>query len=148
MLRSPNPLTILLSLLLMSACGTEPPPSGLTVQDAWIREAPPNAMMLAGYMVVTNNDTQPHTLISAHSEAFGEIEFHRSFEVDGVARMEMQPRLVVPAQGSISLEPGSYHMMLMQPTTPLSSGSVVTITLRVDNGKEISIDVPVRKPGQ
>ncbi len=45
--------------------------------------------------------------------------------------MEMRPvdRIIVPAQGSVVLAPGGYHIMMMGLVEPLTVGSALNVTL-------------------
>lgn len=117
----------------------------LSVRNAWIREAPPNAMALAGYMVIENSGAQARELISAKSPVFNTIELHRSQMSGGVARMVPQQSIPVAARGQVQLMPGDYHMMLMNPTQPLKAGDTVDVNLTFDRGEMLSVKLEVKK---
>lgn len=107
----------------------------LVISDAWIREAPPTATVLAGYMRIDNPGAQEQTITGVTSPRFERIEMHRTEVVDGVARMLPQEQLVVPAGGSLTLEPGGLHLMLIGPTEPVAAGDTVTLRLQLgDDG--------------
>jgi copper(I)-binding protein len=103
-------------------------------------------MMLAGYMVVSNSGDEARAIVSASGEDFGYIELHRSMIEDGMARMIPQENIPVPAKGSVELKPGDYHLMLMQPKKELKAGEESTLTIVMDNGESITLNVPVKKP--
>jgi periplasmic copper chaperone A len=117
----------------------------LTVSGAWVREGPPTTAVLAAYMQIDNTSAQDQTLVGASSPQFETVEIHRTEIVDGVARMLQQERLVIPAGGGVTLEPGGLHLMLIQSQQPLAQGDQVTIRLRLDDGTEIPVDAEVRK---
>ena len=119
----------------------------LTGVDPWVREGPPNARVLAGYMVVSNPSDRPVTIVGASSPAFHSIEFHRTVLEAGVARMVEQERLQVPAGGQLALEPGGYHLMLMGAQRPLRAGDTVTINLSLHGGNDVNAEATVRKAG-
>ena len=123
-----------------------------TVEDAWVREAPPNASVMAGYVTITNNSKQDHILTFAKSKQFSAVEIHSTIVEDGVAKMRRQDDLPVPAGGSLELKPGSYHLMLMSPKTAFKANDEVTVTvcLKLDDDpkaeiKEVDIVMPVQK---
>ena len=109
----------------------------LTITNAWIQEAPPNAKMMAGYMSLTNNSNTPVTVRSVTSQSFREIGIHRTLYKDGMAKMISLESLTIPGQGAIIFEPGSYHLMMFSPEKTLSSGDKVTVSLQMKNGPTI-----------
>lgn len=117
---------------------------GLMVLDPWIREAPPTAPALGGFMVVHNHSDREQAIVGASSPAFGQVELHRTVADGGVMRMVHQERIAIPAQGQVVLEPGGYHLMLMQPRQPLKAGDTVAVTLRFDDGGSAAVNYAVR----
>ena len=117
----------------------------LSVEDPWVKEGPPSARVLAGYMTIRNGSSQTQTIIGVSSPAFAMVEMHRTEIQDGMARMVEQERLKVPASGQLSLEPGGYHLMLMGANRPLREGDTVEISLQPENGEAVVIQAPVRK---
>ena len=137
-----------LIVLLVSSCN-QSSSNAISTADAWVREAPPNASMLAGYVTITNNSDQERILKSAKSKQFKMVEIHKTIVEDGVAKMRRQDDLPIPAGASLVLEPGSYHLMLMRPNSPLKANDEVTVTVSLQSGddvKEIDIIMPVKKP--
>ena len=117
----------------------------LTLRDAWIAEAPPNANMLAGYVIIENAGRQAQTLIGVSSPAFSRVELHRSVTTDGMARMIPQDRVDIPPSSLTRFEPGGYHLMLIGPKRPLQAGDQVQIFLRFKDDKVLSTTAVVRK---
>ena len=117
----------------------------IAIEDAWIREAPPNASAMAGYMRITNSSEKHIILHSANSPAFKAIEFHRSIEKDGVYRMVPQFHLHIAANSTFELKPGDYHLMLFNPVRPLKDGDEVTLSLTFSEQQIIETVVPVKK---
>ena len=76
-------ITLLLALLF--SCSNENKNS-ITINDAWIREAPPNASAMAGYLTITNTTKQDRILTFAKSKQFNAVEIHRTIIKDGVAK--------------------------------------------------------------
>ena len=121
----------------------------ITVQDAWIREAPPNVFSMVGYLTFHNNSLQDYTLTCAKSKHFKDIEFHRTVIKDGVAKMRHHDTLTIPSSGSLAFKPGDFHLMLIGPQTGFRAGDELVITLCIvhDNKQEeFDIIMPVKKP--
>lgn len=118
----------------------------LDISGAWVREGPPTAQVLAAYMQITNPGAQDLVITGASSPQFASVEIHRTEIVDGMARMLPQAQLVIPANGSITLEPGGLHLMLIQAREALPAGAQVEIQLQLENGANQAVTASV-KPG-
>lgn len=122
----------LIPLLLLgvagSACGAET--GRLSAHDAWIREAPPGATAMAGYVVLRNGTGSALRCDAASSPDFGAIELHRTVIEDGQSRMLRDQVIELPAGGEARLQPGGLHLMLFRPQRPLPTGSLAELTIR------------------
>ena len=136
------PRWLALALAFVPAALFAQPP--ITVEDAWVRAAPPSMPMTAGYLTLQNATRDDVALTGVESAQFARVELHRSTLVDGVARMEAVESAVIPARGELVLEPGGLHLMLMEPQQSLTAGADVVLTLSFDNGWTVEVDVPVR----
>jgi copper(I)-binding protein len=106
----------------------------LVVDAAWIRAAPPGAMMLAGYATLRNDGDAPLQVIGAASADFGEISLHESVEENGVERMRALGPFTIAAGASVKFAPGGKHFMLMQARRALQTGDAVAIDIATDAG--------------
>ncbi len=118
----------------------------ITVQNAWIREAPPTIKIMAGYLEIENLSDKTLTLISAESSKFERIEFHLSQTEDGIARMQQQEHIVIPGNTTFSFEPGGYHMMLFNNTAPMREGDLASIKLTFADHGTLMFDAMVKRP--
>lgn len=109
----------------------------LTIEDAWIREAPPMAKTMGGFMVLNNPGSTDLHLVSAASPFFSRVMIHRTVIAEGVARMVHQLRVTLPAGQRIEFKSGSYHLMLMHPQRRFITGDHITVTLKFSDGDEI-----------
>lgn len=134
----------LCALILLALCGAAPADTVLGVRDAWVRQGPPGASVLAGYMSIENLSGQPQTVVGVRSEDFERVEIHRTELREGMARMVPQERLQVPAHGRLTLEPGGYHLMLMRSRRALKAGDAVPIVLETESGEEVLTEARVR----
>lgn len=117
----------------------------LQVEDAWVREAPPNAHMMAAYMTLKNTGSGDAVLTQVDSPAFDHVMLHKSEVVDGVARMIHQSEIVIPAKGAVELKPGSFHLMMPAPEKRLVEGDRVDFVLTFSNGDTTRVQADVRK---
>ncbi|HEU0229771.1 MAG TPA: copper chaperone PCu(A)C [Burkholderiaceae bacterium] len=118
----------------------------LQVSGCWIRALPSPAPS-AGYFVVHNNGAHAAVLTSAASPAFGMVMLHKSVESGGVSKMIMESSIPVPAGGSLTFKPGSYHAMLEQPVHKLVVGSTLGLELRFASGEVARATCLVRPAG-
>lgn len=114
------------------------------VNDAWIREAPPGAAVLAAYLTIENGGDAERTLVAADSPDFGRIEIHATRIKGGMASMAPLKGLKIAAHGRQTLAPGGTHLMLMQPRRELRAGDRVKLTLGFDGGLRVATEATVR----
>ena len=137
-------ILFLVTLLLLVAC-TNSNEGPITIEDAWIREAPPGASAMAGYMKISNISSDDLILHSAKSPDFNAIEFHRSVEKDGVWKMNRHLHIHLDANSSVILKPKDYHLMMFSPKRQLKEGDQVDVNLQFSNDINIDVIVPVVK---
>lgn len=103
----------------------------------------------AAYMHIENTADQPDVLLSVTTDVSDDAQIHQTtVDASGVAKMEhMENGIEIPAQGSIDLAPGGYHIMMMNLKRPLAMGETIHLTLSFQSGVTISFDVPVMPIG-
>ena len=132
----------LLSTLFSVAAHAE---STLIFENVWIAEAPPVSKVQAAYMNIRNTGDKDRKLVSAKSDDFGAIEFHRTIDKDGMASMQPQKYLLVPAGGTLTLKPGDYHMMLFRPARKLRAGDEASIQFQLADDSQVTVTAVVKK---
>lgn len=136
----------LLMLLLWGGVSTAEA-NGVMVEQAWVREAPPGTMALAGYMTLHNHGDSPKMLVGAGSDAFASIMLHQTVLQQGMARMVHQHSITLPAGGMLRFEPNGYHLMLLKPKQPLRAGNRINVTLKFESGEQMDVEYEVRPIG-
>lgn len=137
-------MKLTIQVALLAACVTTAAwACDLKVEGAWIREAPPNAMALAGYAKLSNTGAATLKIQSVTSAAFASVEAHQSVTENGMAMM--RPLTVeIPANSSVEFAVGGKHFMLMQPKQPLKKGDVVNLVIKDAAGCASSVPFKVR----
>lgn len=129
----------------LSACAG----AQVTVTDPWVRATVPQQSASGAFMKLAS--AQPARLVQARSPAAAVVEIHEMAMHDNVMRMRAVDGLDLPAGKAVSLEPGGYHLMLMNLKQPLKQGETVPLTLlieRADGGREtVEVHAPVRALG-
>ncbi len=160
----PPVLVILASVVLLAACSSaaSPPPLGISVTGAWARSTPATAGTSAAYATITNAGTTADALIGASSPVATSAEVHETMTMGSPAAssggmmgspaassggmMGMQPvsRVEITAGGSLQLQPGSYHVMLIGLTSDLVTGETIDLTLIFEKAGPITVKAEVR----
>jgi copper(I)-binding protein len=144
-------------LLSVAACGDDDAADGITIGDPWARASAMTQNAGAVYMQIdagANGDTLLGVSVSSDIAAMAEL--HETVMVDdgsgttmadGMGAMTMQAieSLAIPSNGTVSLEPGGYHIMLMDLVDPLVSGETFEVTLRFEDSGDQTIQVEVRE---
>lgn len=114
----------------------------VTVSHQWMRFLTPQ-IPAAGYFTLYNGSGQPAVLTGAASPDCGQLMLHRSEMKNGMASMHMVPDIVVPPHGSVTFQPGGYHLMCMSPAATLRPGHTVPVSLRFKDGPAMAVNFPV-----
>lgn len=114
------------------------------MSDAWVKAAASG--MTGAFGTLTNDGDAPVTIVSATSSASASVELHETAD-DGSGDMrmrEVEGGFVIPAGGTLALEPGGNHLMLMGLDAALSAGDEVTFTLEFADATTSSFTAPVK----
>ncbi len=118
----------------------------LSIVDPWVRSAPANAPALGVFMTIRNHTNQPVRLMNASVDSgYDRVELHRTQQVNNMMKMLKQDFIPIPAQGSLTLKPGSWHVMLIGPSTVPGEGELVSMQLNFDNNVTKMITAKVKK---
>tara|TARA_Y100000310_G_C20679159_1_gene814864 strand:+ start:98 stop:559 length:462 start_codon:yes stop_codon:yes gene_type:complete len=142
---------IIITLLVaeLTACTAEPIPR-LSIQDPWTRPAAIGGNA-AVYFTLVNKGNAPDTLVGASSNIAKTVGTHETQmggnrERGNVIRMVPIPRIEVPARGRIELQPGGFHVMLVELKQDLNLDDTVSVTLLFEKSDEITVVAKVRQP--
>jgi periplasmic copper chaperone A len=115
-------------LAALAAPGTAATPADVTITHPWMRFLTPQTPA-AGYFTLHNSGAQPIVLTGAKSSDCGQLMLHRSVVRNTSASMVMVHSITVPAHGAVTFQPGGYHLMCTSPSTAISPGRQVLVTL-------------------
>jgi periplasmic copper chaperone A len=88
---------------------------------------------------------------SADMDSEGDIDGGADMESEGdmnggMMQMREVDRIDIPAGGTVLLEPGGFHVMLLELQTPLVPGDTVDVTLTFELAGERTVTAEVREP--
>ncbi|MBP3087734.1 copper chaperone PCu(A)C [Corynebacterium sp. sy017] len=126
-----------------SKSDSESESEAVSFEDAYVKSAKKEDGMTAVFGVLKNNTGAEVNIVSASvSVAASSYELHEV--VDGVMRPK-EGGFVIPAGGSLTLQPGAEHIMLMGLQEDVEAGEDYSVTLNLADGTEIVVDdVPSR----
>jgi copper(I)-binding protein len=129
---------------ILIACAVSLPAwaANVSVTDAWARATMPGQPVSGAYMQIQSDADA--RLIGVSSPAVPRVEVHE-MKMDGdVMRMREVKAIDLPKGKTVSLQPGGFHIMLMNLPKPIAAGDVIPLTLVVEsNGKRQSVEVKV-----
>lgn len=118
----------------------------LLIKNAWARFSVPGMKASGVFLDLDNQSRQDDVLLSVSTPVAGQGEIHESISENGMMKMQALPEgLPLPASQVTHLQPGSYHVMLMNLKEPLKLGMTIPVTFKFKYHKPIIINVPVIK---
>ncbi|MDB5616749.1 DUF1775 domain-containing protein [Tardiphaga sp.] len=142
-MKSPAPM-------LRLAASTQPAMEGmvhagnLMITAPWTRATPPGAKLAGGYLTVMNMGKESDRLTGGSFGAGGRIEVHEMSMTDGVMKMrEVGGGLEIKPGATVKLEPGGYHLMLLNLAAPLKQGDKVKAQLTFEKAGRVDVELDV-----
>ena len=122
-------------------------PSSVRVDAAWSRALPPVSDTGAVYVTVTNLGVQPDALVGAETPMAERAELHEHVMQDGLMKMRKVDAVKLAPGGTVVMEPGGLHVMLMKLAQPLEAGTSFPITLHFRSAPTVTVSVSVMSMG-
>ena len=120
----------------------------LHLAQPWSRATPKGASSGGAYLTVTNNGAAPDRLSCAGSDAAAQCQIHTMSMENGVMKMRLvEGGLEIKPGETVTLKPGSDHLMLMKLKHPLEAGKTVEATLQFDKAGTIKVAFPILAMG-
>ncbi|MDH6128950.1 copper chaperone PCu(A)C [Kitasatospora sp. GP82] len=116
------------------------PKSELSIADSYIPLPAAPGGMAAGYLTVKNAGAGTDQLVKVSSPGAKSVTMHRSNE----NTMEEVDALDVPAHGTLALDRGGNHLMIMDWDKAPAVGDKLELDLTFAKGNTISVQVPVK----
>jgi copper(I)-binding protein len=126
----------------VSACGGD---DGISIERPWARASASMQNAGAAYMDITSPNDDALVGASVDSSIAGMVEIHEVV-MDDAGAMSMRPAgsVNLPAGETVSLEPGGYHVMMMNLVDALVEGETFVVTLEFADAGSIEVEVEVR----
>ena len=152
------------SALVASACSSSGSSSvtfkakDIVVSNVWVSESAGSADTGAVYLTIENTSGSVDKLFSASvSQAFAKsASIHETVTTDGTTAttmgagsssmmsMKEVASVTIPANGSVTFEPGGYHIMLIGLAAPLKDGQKFDLNLGFLNSGVVKVTATVK----
>jgi copper(I)-binding protein len=120
-------------------------PADVTVKDAWVRTTVPGQKGTGAFMSITSKTDL--RLVGAASAVAGVTEVHEMKMNGDVMQMRAVSGLDLPAGKAVALQPGGFHVMLLDLKMALPKNVTVPLTLLFKDAKgvdsKLELTVPV-----
>jgi periplasmic copper chaperone A len=120
----------------------------ITVAEPFARASAGMAQVGAAFMTLKNGSASDDKLLTASSPVAAGAELHNHIMEGDIMRMREVSSIDVPAGGTVALQPGGLHVMLMGLKQPLRQGEVFPLTLTFAKAGAITVEVPVKAPAE
>jgi len=140
-----NPISHTLSLVIAMVLVAGVQAQTVEVKNAWVRATVQGQKATGAFMQITAPAAS--TLISISTPVAGVAEVHE-MKMDGDV-MRMRPLakgLELPAGKAVQLQPGGYHLMLMDLKLPLQKDTTIPVTLTLQDSKGVQSTQELRVP--
>lgn len=142
-------LAAFIAVIALSACSNAEEGPAVSMSDPVVRaidqisfiNEKTGKAMTGSFMTLTNNSNEDVTLVGGSSPVAGIVEIH---EVIGGVMHNASDGLVIPANGTVELRMGGWHVMLMELNQALNAGDEVDMTLEFSNGETLTFKAPVK----
>jgi periplasmic copper chaperone A len=145
----PSLLTRTLTAAMLSILSAAAAYAGeIAVDNPFARASAGPAKVGAVFMTLKNSGAADDALVAAESPVAARAELHMHVMDGDVMRMRQVASIDVPAGGTVSLEPGGLHIMLIDLREPLKQGETLPLTLTFAKAGKVTVQVPVKSPAE
>lgn len=116
----------------------------VSTKNAWARPTREGAKMTGVFLDITNPGKSDDSLVSATCECAEVTEIHESMHNHGMVKMQRIAALDIKAGETVTLKPGSFHIMLMGLKKPLKVGETVKLQLTFKQAGVVTVDAKVK----
>lgn len=114
------------------------------ISQPWARATPKGADDGAGYMTIANKGTTPDRVSCVSDDASAQCVIHSMTVEGGIMRMRpVKGGLEIKPGQTVTLNPGSYHIMFVDLKHPLVQGQTVKATLKFDQAGTVDVEYPI-----
>jgi copper(I)-binding protein len=137
--------SLIRALLLASLTWTSAWAQNVSVQGAWVRATVQGQKASGAFMTLTAKTAT--TLVGVSTSVAGVAQVHEMKMDNNVMQMRALPDgLTLPAGKAVALQPGGFHVMLMDLKLPLQKDTTIPLTLRFKDAKGVESSLDIKVP--
>lgn len=114
--------------------------ANVEISEAYARASVPNNKNSAIFLKIKNKANTDISIIAANNDNSSYTELHTHKHENGMMKMVKVDKLLIPANSSLELKPGSDHIMLFDLKEPLKADTSVKLELKFDDGDSKMIE--------
>lgn len=113
----------------------------VTVKEAWIRATVPQQKTTGIFMQLKS--AKDMKLVAARTPVARVVEIHQMMMHDDMMHMHAVDSLALPAGREVALQPGGFHLMLLDLKEQVHAGTKVPFTLVLEgpDGRQETLDL-------
>lgn len=115
----------------------------LKIEDPYARATVP-AQKAGGAFVKIKNTGAADKLIAVSSPVAKEMQLHTMSMEGNVMKMREVKAIDIPANGSVELQPGGFHLMLIDLKSQLKAGDQIPVKLKFEKAGELEVKFQVK----
>ena len=119
--------------------------SSLMIEGAFARASSGHGKNGAAYLSIHNHSPNDDYLIEAKTNVAAMTSIHNHINDKGIMKMRAVQQIAIPANDTIKLQPGGFHIMLMGLKKPLREGDKFDLTLIFKRTGTVLCSVLVKK---
>ena len=116
----------------------------VSIEDPWVRATVAQQRASGAFMKITAPSAMK--LVGARSPVASIVEIHEMSMIGDLMKMRAVSAIDLPAGKAVALEPGGYHVMLIDLKQQIKDGEAVPITLvfEGEGGKQLTQEISAR----
>ena len=115
----------------------------LKIEDPYARATVP-AQKAGGAFVKIKNTGAADKLIAVSSPVAKEMQLHTMSMEGNVMKMREVKAIDIPANGAVELQPGGFHLMLIDLKSQLKAGDQIPVKLKFEKAGELEVKFQVK----
>lgn len=116
----------------------------LAISHPWARETAAGQTAGGGFLTITNKGKTEDRLTGGTTAAAAQVQIHTMSMDGGIMRMRpLKDGLAIPAGGTATLKPGSFHIMFIGLKRPFKQGEMIPVTLTFAHAGKVDVQFKV-----